>query len=60
MRAELKIIHNVLAKPKQFCLETPIAHVIKREPDFITLGDASLEAGGGFADNLFGGTLSGP
>jgi hypothetical protein len=53
MRAELKIIHNVLAKPKQFCLETPIAHVIKREPDFTTLGDASLEAGGGFADNLF-------
>ena len=43
----------VLAHPKKFSLSTPIAHVIKREPDFTTTGDASLEAGGGFSYNLF-------
>ena len=53
MRAELKLIHRVLAYPKKFSLETPIAHIIQREPDFTSYGDASLEAGGGFIHNVF-------
>jgi hypothetical protein len=53
MRSELKLIHKVLANPNKFSLETPIAHIIKREPDFVTLGDACLEAGGGFAKDIF-------
>jgi len=42
-----------LSNPKQYNLSTPIAHVVNRDPDFITYGDACLEAGGGFADQLF-------
>ena len=53
MRAELKLIHRVLSNPKKILLETPIAHIIHREPDFISYGDASLEAGGGFIHNVF-------
>ena len=48
MRSELKIMQHILSHPKQYNLETPIAHLIKREPEFITFGDACLEAGGGF------------
>ena len=53
VRSELKLIHKVLPNPNEFSLEIPIAHIFKREPDFVTLGDASLEAGGGFAENIF-------
>ena len=53
MRSELKLIHKVLAFPKKYSHETPIAHIILREPDYISYGDASLEAGGGFAKGLF-------
>jgi len=53
MRTELKIIHKVLSCPEKYSHETPIAHIILREPDYISYGDASLEAGGGFAENLF-------
>ena len=44
---------NILTKPKEYNLETPIAHIVKRDPDFIIYVDACLEAGGGFADQLF-------
>ena len=53
MKSELKIIIGVLSNPKIYKLETPIAHVVKREPDFTTFGDACLEAGGGFLKDVF-------
>ena len=53
MRKELDIMQNILENLKKFRLDTPIAHVIKREPDFTSYGDASLDAGGGFSNNLF-------
>ena len=53
MRFELKIMDKVLSNPKQYNLGTPIAHLVQREPDFVTYGDACLEAGGGFSDGKF-------
>jgi hypothetical protein len=53
MRAELKLIYTRLSNPTDFSLDTPISHVIDRDPDFISYGDASLDAGGGFVTNLF-------
>ena len=34
-------------------LQHPFAHVVKREPDFTTFGDACLEAGGRFLKDVF-------
>ena len=48
MRSELKMMINILSHSQIFSLETPIARVIHRDPDFITLGDACLDAGGGY------------
>ena len=53
MKSELKLIINILSNPKKYKLETPISHIVKREPDFTTYGDACLEAGGGFCENFF-------
>ena len=53
MRNELKIMKKILSSPDKYKLETPIAHIINREPDFTTFGDASLEAAGGFSEELF-------
>ena len=53
MRTELKLIQQILSNPTKYSLDTPIAHVVKRDPDFITYGDACLEAGGGFFENKF-------
>ena len=52
MRFELKIIKQVLSNPLQYNLETPIAYLVSRDPDFVTYGDASLEATGGFSNEL--------
>ena len=53
MRTELDIMKQILSNPKKYNLETPIAHIIKRDPDFTSYGDACLEAGGGYSENLF-------
>ena len=53
MKYELNMMIKILSNPKKYNLETPIAHVVKRDPAFITYGDACLEAGGGFSENLF-------
>ena len=53
MRDELGIMKDILSNTSVYNLESPIAHIIKREPDFISYGDASLEAGGGYCENLF-------
>ena len=52
MRSEIKIMKEVLSNPNKYKLETPIAHIILREPDFITVGDSCLEAVGAKPDNL--------
>ena len=53
MRSELNLMKQILSKPDIYNLQTPIAHIIQREPDFITYGDAYLEVGGGYSENLF-------
>ena len=53
MGNEWKILIIILSYPKKYNLETTIDHVIQREPDCITYGDAYLEAGGGYSENLF-------
>ena len=53
MRKGLGIMKDILSNKKVYTLESPIAHIIKREPDFTSYGDASLEAGGGYSENLF-------
>ena len=52
MRLEIKIINKVLWNPKNYKLGTPIAYVILREPDFITVGDSCLEAASAKSDKL--------
>ena len=53
MRKELNIMIQILSNPQKFSLQTPIAHIITREADFTSYGDACLEAGGGYSQNLF-------
>ena len=52
MRTELKIMKDILENLDRYCLDTPIAHVIKRKPDFTSYGDSSLEAGGGCSSDF--------
>lgn len=44
---------HILSHSKQYSLETLIAHLIYREPEFITYGDVCLKAGGGFQKDVF-------
>ena len=44
MRLELKITKEVLSNPKTFKFETPTAHIVLRDSDFITISDSCLEA----------------
>ena len=53
MRSDLQLLTEVLKNPDIYKLETPISHIIEREPDFITYGDACLSAAGGFSENNF-------
>ena len=53
MKYEISMMINILSNPKEYNLETHIAHIAKRDPDFITLGDTCLEAEGGYFKNLF-------
>ena len=53
MRLELNIMKNIISNPKMYSLETPISHVINRDPDYVTYGDACLEAAGGYSEDLF-------
>ena len=53
MRKELKYIKDVLSNPSQYNLNTPIAHMIDREAEYIAYGNASLEVAGGFFEGNF-------
>lgn len=50
LRKNIKLMKQYLAKPQLW--ETPIAHIIPREPDFVSFGDACLITGGGFSSDL--------
>ena len=50
MKQELKYLEKVLTNPEVFKLETPISHLINREYDITSKGDACLEACGGYSD----------
>ena len=52
LRSELKIIKEIFFHPLQYNMETYIAHIVHRDPDFVTFGDACLEAAGGFSEDL--------
>ena len=53
MKIDLKIMHYILSHPKIYSLETRIAHLKERESEFITYGNACLEASGGFQKDIF-------
>ena len=53
MISELNIMTKKLSSPNVYNLATPIAHIIHKDPDFITYGDACLEAAGGYSEGLF-------
>ena len=53
MRVKSKLIKEVLSDSNKYSLSIPIAHVVSRDPEFVSYGDAFLEAGGGFSHNLF-------
>ena len=53
MRSELNTMTKILSNPNIYSLATPIAHIIPKDPDFITYGDACLEAAGGYSEGLF-------
>ena len=52
MRLEIKIMKEVLSNPNKYKLETPIVHIILREPDFITVRDSCLEPAGAKSHKL--------
>ena len=52
IRAELTIIQTVLSSPSIFQWSAPIGHLIPRDANFQSWGDASLLAGGGFSLDL--------
>ena len=52
MRYEIKITKEKFSNPAKYNLSTPIAHVVSREPNFLTYGDVYLEVAGGFSQDL--------
>ena len=52
MRLEIKIMKEVHSNPNKYNLETPISHIILKEPDFITVGNSYSEAAGTKSDKL--------
>ncbi len=48
---ELTYIHNLVANP-DYKWEMHIGHIIPRDPQFTSFGDACLTAGGAFCDTL--------
>jgi hypothetical protein len=52
MRAELKMLLDILQQPERFQWSSPIAHLIERNPDYSAWGDSSLYAAGGFSTDL--------
>ena len=47
------MIQQFVSNPKKYSLNTTIAHVVNRYLDITSYGDASLEAGGCFSNDLF-------
>ena len=52
LRYELKIIKEVLSHPLQYNLNTTIAHLVIRDPDFVTYGDVCSETAEDFSEDL--------
>jgi len=51
LRNELKYLHKIFSSPI-YKIQSPIAHVIPRDPDYIAYGDACLDGAGGFSTKL--------
>ena len=49
---ELKLLSTIFSDPIKFKWEIPIRHLIPTEYDYTVLGDACLEGGGSFCDEL--------
>ena len=49
---EIQVSRQVLSNPTKFKWEIPIAHLIKRDPDYQSWGDSSLSSAGGFSIDL--------
>ena len=51
LRSELRLLRRVL-KDESLSKNTPISHLIRREPIAVAFGDSSLDAAGGFCPDL--------
>ena len=51
MGSEFKIMKRILTSASTYNFDTSIAYIVEREPDFVTHGDVSLEAGEGLCGN---------
>ena len=52
MKQELNTFILIFNNPKKFKIEMPIAHYVRRTPDFRAYGDACLDGAGGYSDDL--------
>lgn len=50
-KKDIKLLYQFLQQPASRW-EVPIAHVVDRDPEFESFGDASLDSGGGFSTTL--------
>ena len=51
LRNELRYLHHIFSS-KKYKIQSPISHVIPRDPDYIAYGDACLDGAGGFSTKL--------
>jgi len=51
LRNELRYLHHIFSS-KKYKIQSPISHVIPRDPDYIAHGDACLDGAGGFSSKL--------
>ena len=52
MRSEINIIKEILSQPDKYILSMPIAHVVSRDPNWITSSDVCLDATGDLFQDL--------
>jgi len=51
LRNELAYLHFIFSSQK-YKIQSPISHIIARDPDYIAYGDACLDGAGGFSTKL--------
>ena len=52
MKSEFKLLYTILNNPHIYKWESPIAHLVPRDPTATLIGDASLHGAGGYSISL--------